>query len=299
MGWNPVKSLIRKIHQNRQVRKAKDFRNALVKGYFRSRNAASGAEFAEELRRTGARHFCFSIAYNTPWVIDALTKAWLTYSSGMTLVVIDNSSKPAARQAIEAICRRRGIAYFGLPRNPEWNPNRSHGISMNWVFHNIVRPLRPDLFGFLDHDCFPVVALDIATRMAGTDAYGPKYPAKRGHEGWYFWAGLCFFRFSVVEDLELDFTPRFDTGLDTGGGNWPMLRDRLDDNNIVNAEKTTISLKLGGIEADHRMLDNSFFHVGGASYRGLISTRHYRRLMCNHVWETYLGGVAERLVNDL
>ncbi|WP_192257744.1 hypothetical protein [Mesorhizobium caraganae] len=79
----------------------------------------------------------------------------------------------------------------------------------------------------------------------------------------------------------------------------PMLRDRLDDSNIVNAEKTTISLKLGGIEADHRMLDNSFFHVGGASYRGLISTRHYRRLMCDHVWETYLGGVAERLVNDL
>ena len=27
--------------------------------------------------------------------------------------------------------------------------------------------------------------------------------------------------------------------------------------------------------------------------------RHYRQLMCDHVWETYLGGVAGRLVNDL
>ncbi|UVK40969.1 hypothetical protein LHFGNBLO_002508 [Mesorhizobium sp. AR10] len=299
MVWQPVKSLIRQVHKNRHVRKAKDFRNALVEGYFRSRHVAQGSKLAEELRRTGSRHYCFAIAFNTPWVIDALTKAWLTYSTGMTLVVVDNSSSRSARQAIETICRSRGIVYFGLPRNPEWNPNRSHGISMNWIFHNIVRHLRPETFGYLDHDCFPVAPLDIPRCMEGKAAYGAKHRAERGHDGWYFWAGLCFFRYAAVEDLDLDFRPRFETGLDTGGGNWPMLRDRLDENNIVGARGTTVSLRIGETEAHHQMFDGSLFHVGGASYRALISTRRYRRLMSDHLWDTYLGGVAGRLVNDL
>lgn len=299
MAWKPLKSLIRRIHQNRRVRKAKDFRNALVEGYFRSRDVASGLKFAETLRQTGSRHYCFAIAFNTPWVIDALAKAWLTYSTDMTLVVVDNSSNRAARQAIETVCRARGIAYFGLPRNPEWNPNRSHGTSMNWVFHNIVRHLRPELFGYLDHDCLPIVAIDIPWRMQGKAAFGARYPAKRGHEGWYFWAGLCFFRYAVVEDLDLDFTPRFETGLDTGGGNWPMLRDRLDEGNIADVGKTMVRLGLGGVDVDHRMLGDSFFHIGGASYGDLISTQRHRRLMSDYLWDTYLGGVAGRLVNDL
>ena len=78
-----------------------------------------------------------------------------------------------------------------------------------------------------------------------------------------------------------------------------MLRDRLDEGNIADVGKTTVRLGLGGVDVDHRMLGDSFFHIGGASYGNLISTQRHRRLMSNYLWDTYLGGVAGRLVNDL
>lgn len=299
MARKPVRILVDLLNQNWPVRKAKAFRNALVERSFRAHGVGQGLEFAEQLRRTGSQRFCFSIAFNTPWVIDALTRAWPLHCPGMTLVIIDNSSRKSARPIIEGICRARGIAYFALPGNWEMNPNRSHGIAMNWVAHNIVCHLRPELFGFLDHDCFPTSVVDIPKLMEGKAVYGARRIAKRGLEGWFLWAGFCFFRFSAMDGVDLDFTPRFESGMDTGGGNWAVLYRSLDPNNVAYAETTAITLTLGGTEAIHGMPGGVFFHVGGASYRRLISTAHYRRLMSDYVWETWLGGPEGRLVNDL
>ena len=297
MSWQPAKSLVDLLNQNWPVRKAKAFRNALLERNFRARGIPEGLEFAEELRRTGSRRFCFVIAFNTPWVIDALARAWQLYSSGVTLVVVDNSSDQSARASIAGICRARNVAYFGLPRNWDSHPNRSHGTSMNWTFYNIVRPTRPELFGFLDRDCFPIIPVDIPAMMEGKIVYGSKRPAAVDPEAWFMWAGFCFYRFSAVEALDMDFTPRFVSGMDTGGGNWDLLYRGLGENDIADA-KTTPDLDLLGIEADHRMLDGAFFHVGGASHRKLAATRQYRRQISDHVWEAYLGGDESRLVRD-
>lgn len=298
MSWKPAKGLVDLLNHNWPVRKAKAFRNALIERDFRGRGVPEGLKFAEELLQTGSRRFCFVIAFNTPWVIDALTRAWQLYSSGMTLVVIDNSSDRSARVRIADICRARKIAYFGLPRNRESHPNRSHGISMNWIFHNIVRPLRPELFGFLDHDCFPTVPVDIAATMEGKIVHGSKRPAQADPEAWFMWAGFCFFRFSAVQGLDLDFTPRFVSGMDTGGGNWSLLYRGLGENDVSDAQKTAADLDVDGMEADHRMLGGAFFHVGGASHRKLVMTPQYRRLISDYVWETHLGGGESRLVKD-
>jgi hypothetical protein len=298
MTSKPLKALNDMLNGNWPVRKAKAIRNALIERDFRSHGVTEGRSFADALQQTGSRRFCFTIAFNTPWVIDALTRAWDLYASGMTLVVVDNSSSQSARKTIEDICRARGVAYFGLPRNRETNPNRSHGIAMNWTFHNIVRHLRPELFGFLDHDCFPIVAVDIPKLMETKIVYGTRWPAKRDFEGWFLWAGLCFFRFSAVEGLDMDFTPRFESGMDTGGGNWPLLYRNLKPSDVATADRKVVSLEFDGMEADYRMMGDIFFHVRGASHRKSIDTKRYRRLMSDHVWESYLGGRDARLVRD-
>ena len=163
------------IGRNRVVGRAKFLRDRLFYRYFRAQGAARAREFAKNLRSSGSSRLCFTIAFNTPWVIDALTKAWQVHPTGMLLVVIDNSSDEAARKSIEDICRHRGVPYFSLPRNRERHWSRSHGTAVNWVFDNIVRKVRPELFGFIDHDCFPITPFDMPGRMQGKKVFGLKF----------------------------------------------------------------------------------------------------------------------------
>ncbi len=189
-----LRRIVDAANANGRIRALKNIRNEVIDRFFRWRGRAAGQALAEELRQSGARSVCFAIAFNTPWVIDLLTAAWARHARGMKLVVIDNSSSTEASSAHRAICQERDVAYLKLPSNPEWSPNRSHGISMNWVYYNIVRPLRPELFGFIDHDCIPVRDFDLADRMAGLNIYG----YRRGvSEPWSMWAGFSFFRFAA------------------------------------------------------------------------------------------------------
>jgi len=279
-------------------------RDWLTYRYFLLKSPAAGHGFAEELRKTNERRFCFVVAFNTPWVIDALTKGWQTYSSGMQLVVVDNSNSAAARQSIEKVCKTRGVPYFGLPGNPERNPGRSHGISMNWIYYNIVRPLKPEAFGFLDHDCLPIAPLDFSARMGGKTAYGLKWLSESNYmftraaddQGWFLWAGFCFFRFRDVDGLPLDFRGNGRIGLDTGGGNWEPIYSRLSPEHFEFAEEDGLHLHLGQVEATYEILDRAMLHVGGASYIGPSTELEYRRLFADHIWSTYLGGTSDRLV---
>jgi hypothetical protein len=66
----------------------------------------------------------------------------------------------------------RRVPWLGLPANPEWSPNRSHGITLNWIWHNVVRQLRPEIVGFVDHECFPIRPLDLPARFGDGDFRG-------------------------------------------------------------------------------------------------------------------------------
>ncbi|CAN7768003.1 hypothetical protein [Mesorhizobium sp. LjNodule214] len=311
MARKILKRTVDAINASSFVGKAKSIRDQLSYRIYQAKGASRGREFARHLQKSGLSRVCFTIAFNTPWVIDALTKAWQIYAPGLSLVVVDNSSSDAARKSIERICSARGVPYLGLPNRRERHWSRSHGTALTWVFDNIVRHLRPEFFGYIDHDCFPVAPFDIPARMEGKVVYGLKLPANENFRykpskddpKWHLWGGFCFFRFAAVEGLDLDFGPRMELGLDTGGGNWLPLYSRLAKADISAAVEEPAAVVLAGERSEHhQMFDAAFFHVGGSSYADQKTRHHrtpqHRELLRDYVWETYLGGAQERIASD-
>lgn len=259
----------RAFHGNAVIRSAKNLRNGLVDGTFRRTATAEGQRLADELSHGGVREAAFTIAFNTPWAIDLLTHQWSRHHPEIRLVVVDNSNDRSARAAHEDLCRRRHVPYLPLPRNPEWSPNRSHGIALNWVWFNVVRHAGLDVVGFIDHDCIPVASLDLRSRLEGLAAYGMRGASLTHPQAWNLWAGYCFFRPATAEGLAVDFKHRIELGLDTGGGNWPGFYRRLDPASIGEAGYRIVQIELGDGRPPAAMLllDEAFVHLDGASYR--------------------------------
>jgi hypothetical protein len=291
VGKAPLRRLIDALNHNPIIRRAKNWRNGLLDRRFRSRGHAEGKKLVDTLLSRDTNGLCFTIAFNTPWVMEILIAAWRRYPTGLKLVVVDNSSDRRRRAQIELICQTHAVSYIGLPRNPEWSPNRSHGIAMNWVFYNLVRELRPGIFGFIDHDCFPFIPFNIAKRMDGASVYGPKVPSQTLSGAWNLWAGFCFFRFSQIENVALDFKHRVELGLDTGGGNWPVLYRKLNAKSIAVATTGECPHGLGDLP---RVIDGAFLHVGQASYRKDFDKLTGRKDISDRVWDSYLGGIENR-----
>lgn len=261
------------------VRSAKNLRNGLVDRAFRRTAAAEGRRLADQLSHSGAREAAFTIAFNTPWAIDLLTRQWSTNQPEFRLVVIDNSNDRSARVAHEDLCRQRDVPYLPLPRNPEWSPNRSHGIALNWVWFNVVRHAGLDVAGFIDHDCIPVASLDLRSRLAGRAAYGVRGASLTHPQAWNLWAGYCFFRPAAAEGLAVDFKHRIELGLDTGGGNWDGFYRHLDPAAVGEAGHRIVQIELGDERPPVAMLllDEAFLHLDGASYREVFRDASIRR----------------------
>ena len=137
-------------------------------------------------------------------------------------LVLDNSPRDAAAADIKAIAQATGSLYVRLPENP-WtgkNDSRSHGIAMNWGWHNILKPARPKAFGFIDHDLFPIADAAPFAPLADHAFYGD---LRWAGERWFLWAGYCFFDYAAVCDKPLDFGLDWFLGMDTGGANWEVL----------------------------------------------------------------------------
>ena len=305
-----LKAIVDGVSKSSAVILAKEARNKLFYRIFQFRGRMAGRQFARQLRAAGASRVCITIAFNTPWAIDALTRAWELRPPGMVLVVVDNSTKSEARQAIARICRMRDVPYLGLPMRTEKHWSRSHGTAITWAYDNVIKRLKPELFGFIDHDCFPIVPFDIPSRLEGKTVYGRKasgtenfiYKAKPGDRQWNLWAGFCFYRFSVLAGCKLNFEPRLNLGLDTGGANWALLYSKLDDADVVDAPLEQASLDLGGYESRYECIDGAFFHPGGVSYANMPTKHHrsveHRQMLRNYIWDTYLGGASGQTVTD-
>jgi hypothetical protein len=284
------KTLVKSLNTNALVRRLKNWRNDVVDASFRRRCRAAGADFASRLPLEAREAVCFTVAFNTPWVIDILTAAWARHCRGMTLVVIDNSSDPDARVEIARIAAARGAPYLALPRNPEWSPNRSHGIAMNWIYHNVVRVLGPRIFGFVDHDCFPIRDIDLVQRMEKRSVYGFRRIAKDGSGRWNLWAGFCFFRLEDIGERVLDFKHRIEFGLDTGGGNWAAYYRDLPQEAVEDAPSRFVAEETASGTAERQVIDGAFLHLGGASYRDVFRASGGRDAIARHLWERHLPG---------
>ncbi len=165
------------------------------------------------------RRVMVTVAYQDPTAIDWQSRLVRRFVPAPIYMIADNSHDDAAARAIAAIAARDDRPYLRLPENPWAGPgaSRSHGLALNWLWQNLIRPGAPEAFGFLDHDLFPTAADDPFAPLARQDFFGAVRPA--GNR-WFLWAGFCFFRFAAVRDLALDFGQDWFVGLDTGGANW-------------------------------------------------------------------------------
>lgn len=281
------RSLARSLNGTLAIRAGKNLRNTAVDRAFRWWGRAAGHRVAATLASRGHRHVVFTIAYDSPWVVDLLTQAWSRHQPDLPLVVIDNSSQRSARAAHEDLCRQRGFPWLPLPWNPEWHPNRSHGIALNWTWFNVVRHADLEVAGFLDHDCIPVAACDLRGRTRGLDAYGLRAGSVTHPDAWNIWPGYCFLRPAAARGHVVDFKHRIEYGLDTGGGNWRGFYRRLDPARVGAAACRWVrpDLGSGATPAACPLVDGAFLHLEGASYRGAFHDAVLRRRIAAAVLE--------------
>ncbi len=174
------------------------------------------------LKRIRDRQTIITIAFNDVEAIRLQVNLVAKYIPHAVHLIADNSSKPAASEAISAACADNGITYLRVPTNP-WtgrNASRSHGFAMNWVWRHLIKPSKPNQFGFIDHDLFPTAHTDPFQDLAGLPCYGDK---RWAGNRWFLWAGYCFYDFQQIQSLPLDFGLDWFAGLDTGGANWDVL----------------------------------------------------------------------------
>jgi hypothetical protein len=181
-----------------------------------------------------------TVAFNNASLIEAQIAAVKqnVRDGRAVLTIADNSSKSEIAKKIREICARTGTAYIRLPDNPRSQANLSHSIALNWIYENYVKPRRPEIFGFLDHDIFPIRPTSIAEKFGSgsgssdpateTLMYGHFQERPYGNSKiWYLWAGFCFYKLSYLADKKVNFSSivfssaKCYAELDTGGGNWP------------------------------------------------------------------------------
>jgi hypothetical protein len=175
-----------------------------------------------------ARKVLTTIAFEDPEAIDMQARLVARFVPGVTYLVADMSTTEDAATQIAAIARRHGVAYVRLPESPllrREQASRIHGLALNWVWRNLMRPGAPDRFGFVDHDIFPTRPDDPFAELDGQPVYGC---IRQAGPRWFLWAGFTMFRFDAVKDLSLDFGQDWFNGLDTGGANWNVLFRTLD-----------------------------------------------------------------------
>jgi hypothetical protein len=205
----------------------KTARYQLIDRRYRRQKARVG-DPAAVARLIAQRKVLFTVAYGDPQAIDLQAPLVRLFVPDALYVVVDNSPDNRDAAEIERIAATHGVPYLRAPDNPWQKSSRSHGIVLNWIWHNIIRPGAPEAFGLLDHDLFPTAPDDPFAPLATQDVYGAVRSTEPRSERWYLWAGFTMMRFSAVRDLELDFGQDWFLGLDTGGGNWGPLYSKLD-----------------------------------------------------------------------
>ncbi|MDR3459437.1 MAG: hypothetical protein P4N60_18575 [Verrucomicrobiae bacterium] len=187
-----------------------------------------------------------TVAFSDPQAIDWQARLIRRHVPGASYLIADNSPDEASATAIAALAAQHSVPYLRLPANPWHKGSRSHGIVLNWLWENLIRPGEPEMFGFLDHDIFPTAPDDPFAALATQDFYGV---VRTAGAGWFLWAGFCFYRFAGVRRKKLDFGQDWFNGLDTGGGNWRRLY-RFTDRAALREAATTFAPFKPGISVE-------------------------------------------------
>jgi len=203
----------------------KTLRYDLQRETYVRRSARTEVTFVGQLR---GRRVLVAIAFEDPEAIEMQAQLVLRFVPDVAYVIADMSVNEDAAGAIAAIAVRHNVFYVRLPRSPlrrQDQASRIHGLALNWVWRNIIRPGGPARFGFIDHDIFPTGPDDPFAMLDRQPIYG--WVREAGHR-WFLPAGFSMYRFDAVKDLPLDFGQDWFNGLDTGGANWDVLFRTLD-----------------------------------------------------------------------
>lgn len=243
----------------------KQARNDVWLTIYKKMRPKSLHSFLDETQQLKGRNIALVIAFEQPWALDWLLRMAQRNLTDTTVLVFDNSRQAAARLDIERVCRNRGAPYLALPANPTRHVNRSHGMAMTWVFHNVVRTIQPRLFAFLDHDLIPVEKISLAERLSGQPFSGY---VRISNWAWNLWAGYCLYDFPSVAELPLNFLYDFSRKLDTGGRNWSCLYQNHDPKRLCFAGSNKVTVRDPVTATPHsvQMVDHSWLHIGGISY---------------------------------
>jgi hypothetical protein len=209
--------------------------------------AAAGGDLPALVQNMAGKRVLVTIAFGDAEVVDWQVRLVRHNVPSAMHVIADNSRDDGAAAQIAAICTEFDAPYFRLPANPWHQPSRSHGIALNWVWHNLIRSGEPEAFGFLDHDLFPTVRDDPFEALSAQDCFGL---VRAVGTRWFLWAGYCMFLFNRVRNKPLDFGQDWFHGLDTGGGNWRALYRHLARAGLKEAHSTFQPYKPGIRPAD-------------------------------------------------
>ncbi len=241
------------------------------------------------------RRVLITIAFNDPEAIALQVRMLKQTVDNFVHLIADNSSDEARADEIDAIAHAEQVLYVRLPPNP-WqgrrHASRSHGQAMNWIWHQLLLPNQPAQFGFLDHDLFPTRPCDPFMALQNLPFYGDK---RRAGERWFLWAGYCFFCFSRVAHLPLDFGQDWFLGLDTGGANWETLYSNFDAKLLPNRRiyETEILPNVPKAEAYVEWRDDWLHEVGLA---GDVRWRSAKREAVKRMLEDIAHQGAVRMV---
>lgn len=219
-----------------------------------------------------------TIAFNEVSLIEqqiALLKKYL--KDPFDHIIVDNSSDLSARQSILEICQTQGVGYAGVPHSNPYRENKSHAAAMHWGYCQLVRTSKAKVFGFLDHDIFPIRSYSILEKLKNgiygrvmhaysKDSYQEQISQEIPY--WSLWAGFCFFEKNLVKGSFPwrfnFFSKHFPDGyfLDTGGGLWNKLYSKIPyPGSLASYEVKQISDQGEGIQNQNiEMIDGSWIH---------------------------------------
>jgi hypothetical protein len=221
------------------LHRLKTLRYRAIDKLYLARSARAGDVTALKREMRG-RNVLVSIAFNDAQSIGWQSRLVRRYLPGVCYVIADNSNTTEGAQAIAALAQRTRAPYLRLPENPWYQPSRSHGLALNWVWRNVILPAEPRAFGFIDDDLYPTAPDDPFAPLVSQDFFGL---VRKAGERWFLWAGYCTFRFDRVRDKPLDFGQDWFAGLDTGGGNWEVLFRGTDPANLIQPETRFLSYR--------------------------------------------------------
>lgn len=225
-----------------------------------------------------------TIAFNNEKLIEKQIRSIKKYvlDKHLSFFVADNSTIPEKRELIKALCHKYQVGYLSVPDNivaKFIGGSYSHGTTINWIFYNFIKIRKPFLFGFIDHDLFPINAVMIKEKVGERDFYGDLVDHKAG---WYLWAGFCFFKFNAVKNIKLDFIPYIEKGtyLDTGGANYPVLYRNYDKEKLNLPTRVNVSINEGTnyYTSYIQYIENTWLHmINGSNWKSISDEAHKRK----------------------